>query len=64
MDSIARNYGTTPAALLGLVEGGWDALLVNTACRLSGLGAFAEAVEGARLKKAPIFPTVPIPGGF
>lgn len=64
MDSMARNYGTTPAALLGLVEGGWDALLVNTACRLSGLGAFAEAIETARNKKTPIFPNVPITGGL
>lgn len=64
MDSMARNYGTTPAALLGLVEGGWDALLVNTACRLSGLGAFAEAIETARNKRTPIFPNVPITGGL
>lgn len=63
MDSMARNYGTTPAALLGVAPGTWDAVLVNTACRLSGLGAFAERIEEAKARKALLIPTLPIPGG-
>lgn len=64
MDSMARSYGTTPARLLGVEDGTWAGLLLNTACRLSGLGAFAEAIETARNKRTPIFPNVPITGGL
>jgi hypothetical protein len=64
MDSMARSYGTTPARLLGVEDGGWDGLLLNTACRLAGLGGFAEQIEAARMKKTPIFPAVIIAGGL
>lgn len=64
MDSQARSYGTTPARLLGVEDGTWDGAIVNTACRLAGLGAFAEAVEAARAKKTPLFPVVPVSGGL
>jgi hypothetical protein len=63
MDSMARSYRTPPADLLGLTPGSWDAALVNAACRLAGLGQFAERIEDARSRKTMIFPALILDGG-
>lgn len=64
MDKQARRYHTTPATMLGIAPGTWAAVLVDTACRLSGLAAFDVLVENAKQQKAMVFPTLPMTGGL
>jgi hypothetical protein len=64
MDKQARRYHTTPSALIGLEAGSWAAMLVDTACRLSGLAEFDVMVENAKQQKAMVFPTLPMMGGL
>jgi hypothetical protein len=64
MDRQARRYSTTPAQLLGVEPGTWAAVLVDTACRLSGLGEFDVAVSNLQQKQAFIVMNVPMTGGL
>lgn len=64
MDRQARRYSTTPAVMLGLQQGTWSAALVDTACRLSGLGEFDVAVTNLRQREAFIVMNVPMTGGL
>jgi len=64
MDRQARRYSTTPAQMLGLQPGTWPAALVDTACRLSGLGEFDVTITNLKQREAFIVMNVPITGGL
>jgi hypothetical protein len=50
--------------MLGITPGTWAAVLVDTACRLSGLALFDDAVTNLQQKKALIAFNIPLTGGM
>lgn len=64
MDRQARRYSTTPSSMLGIAPGTWSAALVDTACRLSGLGEFDVAITNLQQREAFVVMNVPITGGL
>ena len=64
MDRQARRYSTTPSSMLGIAPGTWSAALVDTACRLSGLGEFDVAITNLQQREALVVMNVPITGGL
>tara|TARA_R100001440_G_scaffold7515_1_gene14693 strand:+ start:2768 stop:2920 length:153 start_codon:yes stop_codon:yes gene_type:complete len=50
--------------MLGLQPGTWPAALVDTACRLSGLGEFDVTITNLKQREAFIVMNVPITGGL
>jgi len=64
MDRQARRYSTTPSQMLGLQSGTWSSIIVDTACRLSGLGEFDVAVTNLQQREAFIVMNVPLTGGL
>ena len=64
MDRQARRYSTTPSQMLGIEAGTWPSVIVDTACRLSGLGEFDVAVTNLQQREALIVVNVPLTGGL
>tara|TARA_Y100000114_G_C11670242_1_gene283417 strand:- start:221 stop:373 length:153 start_codon:yes stop_codon:yes gene_type:complete len=50
--------------MLGIAPGTWSAALVDTACRLSGLGEFDVAITNLQQREALVVMNVPITGGL
>ena len=64
MDRQARRYSTTPSSMLGIAPGTWSAALVDTACRLSGLGEFDVSITHLQQREAFVVMNVPMTGGL
>lgn len=50
--------------MLGIEAGTWSSIIVDTACRLSGLGEFDVAVTNLQQREAFIVMNVPLTGGL
>ena len=64
MDRQARRYSTTPSSMLGIAPGTWSAALVDTACRLAGLGEFDVSITNLQQREAFVVMNVPMTGGL
>ena len=64
MDQQARRYHTTPSSMLGLEQGTWCSVLVDTACRMSGLRDFDVKVTNLQQREAFVVMNVPMTGGL